>query len=153
MKLKTEGRCEEIVDWFFFSLCGYTGRKGCSLKVEGGKVKKKRCVLSMSALRIYSTMYLDFVLYICKIIFERFAKVYFSGFTTHRFKPLHKDQSVISGCLGKFNSAAMSCCSITGNVCTSTYLCKDYVCAALFSLKASSRVFGQVVIEQGVSKK
>lgn len=107
----------------------------------------------MSALRIYSTMYLDFVPYICKIIFETFAKVYFSGFTTHRFKPLHKDQSVISGCLEKFSSAAMYCCSITGNVCTSTYLCKDYVCAALFSLKASSRVFGQVVIEQGVSKK
>lgn len=71
-------------------------------------------------------MYLDFVLYIVvSSIFGRFTEVYSLGFKTHRFKILHMHQSVIPGCLGKLNSAALYCCSITGNVCTNTYVCKD----------------------------
>lgn len=157
MKLTTEGQSEEMMD-FFFSLWLDTWRKGCSLKVKGGKYKKKNlCFVNISNWESTQQMYLDFVLYIVvSRIFERFTKVYSSGFKTHRFKPLHTDQSVIPGCLGKLNSAVVLLQHHRKCVHKHIHL-QGLVCAALLCLKAYSRVFGQVVMEhvvqQGVSKK
>lgn len=81
MKLKTEGRSEEIMGWFFFSLAGYTGRKGCSLKAKGGKLKKKKlCVLSMSAIENLLNKYawtLCYILLLAELLFKDLQKYIF----------------------------------------------------------------------------